>query len=82
MIEGIKRHGDLVWRSPSMAGLFVGTDFLSPLQDSFFSFAFVPVVVLALTGRFYIAEPMTLLVLPITLLIVMVMFRKEKQVFK
>jgi biofilm PGA synthesis N-glycosyltransferase PgaC len=82
MIEGIKRHGDLVWRSPSMAGFFVGMDFLFPLLDSFFTFAFIPGVVLALTGRFYLAGPMTLLVLPITFLIVMVMFWKEKQVFK
>lgn len=81
MIEGIKRHGDIVFKKPQMPAIFVGVDFLFPLLDSFFTFAFIPGIILALTGRFYIAGPLTVLVLPISVLIVLAMYWKEKRVF-
>lgn len=81
MIEGLGMHGDLVWKNPRLSAFFVGLDFLFPLLDSFYTFAFIPGVILALFGRYYIAGPLTLLVLPLTLLIIGVMYFKQKKVF-
>ena len=80
MIEGLKQHGGLVFRG-SMSGFFVGVDFIIPIIDCFYTFAFLPGVALALTGRYYIVGPLTLLVLPFALLIVLVMYEKQKKVF-
>ena len=81
MIEGLKMHGDITWKKPHLPAFFVALDFLFPFLDCFYTFAFIPGVILALTGRFYIVGPLTLLVLPLTFLIVWVMYAKEKQVF-
>ncbi|MGE5217535.1 MAG: glycosyltransferase [Chloroflexota bacterium] len=81
MIEALKRHGALLWRRSRLASFFIGVDFVIPLIDIFYTFAFLPGLALALTGRFYIAGPMTLLVFPIAFFIVSVMYHKQKQVF-
>ena len=81
MIEGIKRHGNLVWRMPSIPSFFVAVDFLFPLLDFAYSVFFIPGLVLAFMGKFYIAGPTTLFVLPINLIIIYVMYRKGKKVF-
>jgi biofilm PGA synthesis N-glycosyltransferase PgaC len=80
MIEGLKRYGNLAWRG-NMTGFFVGVDFVIPIIDLFYSVVFLPGVVLALTGRYYIVGPMTLLVLPLAFLIVAIMLHKQRQVF-
>jgi biofilm PGA synthesis N-glycosyltransferase PgaC len=82
MIEALKRHGSLLWRRSRLASFFIGIDFVIPLIDFFYTFAFLPGLLLALTGRFYVAGPMTLLVFPIALFIIRVMYRKQKQVFE
>jgi len=80
MMEGLKRYGNLVCQG-NLTAFFVGVDFVVPLLDLFYSIVFLPGLLLALTGRFYIVGPMTLLVIPITLFIVLVMFQKQRQVF-
>jgi len=80
MIEGLKRYGSLAWQG-NMTGFFVGVDFVIPIIDLFYSVVFLPGVVLALTGRYYIVGPMTLLVIPIAFLIVALMLYKQRQVF-
>lgn len=80
MIEGLKRYGSLAWQG-NMTGFFVAVDFVIPVIDLFYSLVFLPGLVLALTGRFYIVGPMTLLVIPIAFLIVVLMLHKQKQVF-
>jgi biofilm PGA synthesis N-glycosyltransferase PgaC len=82
MIEALKRHGSLLWRRSRLASFFIGVDFVIPLIDMFYTFVFLPGLLLALTGRFYIAGPMTLLVFPMALFIIRVMYRKQKQVFE
>jgi biofilm PGA synthesis N-glycosyltransferase PgaC len=42
---------------------------------------FLPGVVLAMMGYFYVAGPLTLLVLPLALLIVLIMYRKQLKIF-
>jgi len=81
MIEGLKRHGNMIWKRPHLPAFFVGIDFIFPLLDSFYTFAFLPGVALACTGRFYIVGPLTLLVFPLTFLIVLIMFNKQKRIF-
>ena len=80
MMEGLTRHGSIVWRG-TLSGFFVGIDFIIPLIDFFYTFAFLPGVVLAFTGRFYIVGPISLLVFPLALFITLLMYRKEKLVF-
>jgi biofilm PGA synthesis N-glycosyltransferase PgaC len=80
MIEGLKRHGGLAWRG-SLCGFFVAIDYVIPVIDFFYTFAFLPGVVMATMGYFYIAGPLTLLVLPLALLIVLLMYRKQARVF-
>lgn len=81
MIEGLKRHGHLVWRSSRLSAFFVGIDFIIPFIDLFYAFVFLPGVILALLGHYYIAGPQTLLVVPLAFLIVLIMFKKQKAVF-
>ena len=81
MIEGLKQHGHLVWSSSRLSGFFVGIDFIIPFIDLFYAFVFLPGVVLAFLGNYYIVGPITLLVIPFAFLIVMIMYRKQKAVF-
>jgi biofilm PGA synthesis N-glycosyltransferase PgaC len=81
MIEGLKQYGSLVWKNSRLSSFFIGVDFVIPWVDLFYTFVFLPGVVLALTGRFYIAGPQTLILLPMALLIITVMFLKQKTVF-
>ena len=81
MVEGLKQHGELVWSSSRLSSFFVGIDFIIPFIDLFYAFVFLPGVVLALFGHFYIVGPSTLLVLPLAFLIVFIMYKKQKSVF-
>lgn len=60
----------------------MAVDFLFPFLDTFYTFAFIPGLILALFGKFYIAGPLTLLVLPLTFLVVGIMSWKEHKVMK
>jgi biofilm PGA synthesis N-glycosyltransferase PgaC len=80
MIEGLKTHGNLVWNG-RLSGFFVAMDFVVPVVDLTYTFAFLPGVLLALTGRYYVAGPMTLFVVPIALAIVLALFRQQKKVY-
>jgi poly-beta-1,6-N-acetyl-D-glucosamine synthase len=81
MIEGLKQHGHMLWSTSRLSSFFVGIDFIIPFIDLFYAFVFLPGVVLALLGHFYIVGPSTLLVLPLALLIVSIMYRKQRSVF-
>ncbi len=81
MIEGLRDHGiGLIKRfdyySHSVAGNFV-----FPYLDACFTLAFIPGVLLALTGNFAIVGPMTLLVLPLNALLGGVMYFHQQKVF-
>ena len=82
MIEGLAAHGDLLWRRPRLTGFFVFIDALFPLLDGTYSLVFLPGVALALFGHYYIAGPMTLLVIPVALLVTMVMVWRQSAVFR
>lgn len=81
MIEALKTHLGIVWRRRDFASFFVALNLLFPPLDLVFTVAFVPGVALACFGYFYLAGLMTLLVLPLTALIVLIMLRYQKGVF-
>jgi poly-beta-1,6-N-acetyl-D-glucosamine synthase len=81
MIEGLKQYGSLAWKNSRLSSFFIAIDFVIPVVDLFYTFVFLPGVVLALTGRFYIAGPQTLILFPMALAIIVVMYRKQKAVF-
>jgi poly-beta-1,6-N-acetyl-D-glucosamine synthase len=83
MIEGLRIHGRVDrWSRARLAQLFVVIDFLFPLMDFGYTLIFLPGVVLALFGHYYIAGPMTLLVMPLTFTIIFILFIKERRIFK
>ncbi len=81
MIEALKSHLGIVWRRRQFASFFVALDLLFPPLDLVFTLAFVPGVIMACFGYFYLAGVMTLLVLPLTALIVLIMLRFQRSVF-
>lgn len=81
MIEALKSHLGIIWKRRRFASFFAAVNLLFPPLDLVFTVAFLPGVVLALFGYFYLAGVMTLLVLPLTALIVVVMLRYQKMVF-
>lgn len=82
MIEGLREHGLSLMRGRKLHVHAVAANCLFPYLDSVYTIA-VPVgIVLALTGNFLIVGPMTAAVLPISLLIALTMYRRQRAVFK
>ena len=81
MIEALKSHAGIIWKRRGFAGFFVALDLLFPPMDLVFSLAFLPGVVLALFGHYQLAGLMTLLVIPLTAVIILVMLRYQRSVF-
>jgi len=81
MIEAFKAHQTIL--TPTRySSMFAWWNFLFPLIDFAFTLAFIPGVILALFGYYYIAGPMTLLVLPLAMLVNLLMYRIQKKMFK
>lgn len=81
MIEALKSHFSIVWKRRHFASFFAAVNLLFPPLDLVFTLAFLPGVVLALFGYFHLAGLMTLLVLPLSALIITVMLRYQRTVF-
>lgn len=82
MIEGLRDHGFSMLKQHRYYSHSVAGNFLFPLLDATFTLAFIPGIVLAMTGNFAIVGPMTLLVLPLNALLGGVMFLYQHRVFK
>lgn len=82
MIEGLRTYGRIIYTQRRLVAFLMGIDLLFPLLDLAFTVIFLPGVILALTGHFWIAGPMTLAILPLTMLITYVMFRQQGKVFE
>jgi biofilm PGA synthesis N-glycosyltransferase PgaC len=80
MIEAFKFHPGILFKK-RLSTFFVWWDLLFPLMDSTFTFVFVPSIVLALFGYYWIVGPMTLSLFPIALLINWFMYRTENKIF-
>jgi biofilm PGA synthesis N-glycosyltransferase PgaC len=81
MIEGLRDHGVLLVKRMDFYSHAVAGNFLFPLLDATFTLAFIPGILLALTGNFAIVGPMTLIVLPLNAVLGGVMYLYQRRVF-
>jgi poly-beta-1,6-N-acetyl-D-glucosamine synthase len=81
MIEGLRTHGHVIAEQHRLVAFLMGLDLLFPVLDLAYTVVFLPSLILALFGYFWIAGPMTLAILPLTFGITMVMYRQQKRVF-
>jgi biofilm PGA synthesis N-glycosyltransferase PgaC len=81
MIEGLREHGFGLVKRMDLYSHAVAGNFLFPLLDACFTFAFIPGVILALTGNFAIVGPLTLLVLPLNMVLGGVMYWHQRRTF-
>ncbi|MCE1194655.1 MAG: glycosyltransferase [Acidovorax sp.] len=80
LIEAFKLHWRLLFKA-RMSTLFIWWNLLFPYMDLVYTFAFVPGLVLALLGVYWIAGPMTLLVLPLAMIVNYLMFAVQSKMF-
>ncbi len=81
MIEAFKQHPTILLK-PALSTTFVWWNLLFPLLDLTFTLVFVPGVVLALFGYYWIAGPITLALLPMAMGMNYVMYRIGHRMFK
>lgn len=81
LFEAFRAHPRLLWK-PRLTLLFIWWNLLFLPLDLVYTFAFIPGIVLALFGHFYIAGPLTLAVLPLAMLWNMTIFRVQRSVFR
>lgn len=80
LIEAFKEEPGLLLK-PRLSLLFIWWNFLFPLIDIAYTFGFIPGLVLAFFGKFWLVGPMTLALIPPGLLLNQVMFSTEKRIF-
>jgi poly-beta-1,6-N-acetyl-D-glucosamine synthase len=80
MMEAFRRHASLL-RKPRMSTLFVWWNLLFPWLDLAYTFFFIPGVVLALFGIYWIAGPLTLALLPMAMAMNFLMYSIGRGMF-
>lgn len=80
MIEAFKAHPELLLQ-PRMSTMFIWWNLFFPYLDLVYTLVFLPGLVLACFGLYWIAGPVTLLVLPLALLVNGLMFRVQTRMF-
>lgn len=80
LFEAFKYHWHLLFKK-RMSTAFVLFNVLFPYLDIVYSLAFLPGIVLAFLGYYYIASLMTLLVLPLAMVVNYVMFGIQRRMF-
>ncbi len=81
LIEAFKANPSLMFK-PRFSTMFIWWNALFPLLDIAYTIGFLPGIVLALFGHFWIVGPMTLLLLPAAALLNRVMLRASEAMFK
>jgi len=81
MIEAFKQHPDIL-RMRSLASAFVYWNLLFPFLDLVFTLVFIPGIVLALFGFFWIVGPITLALIPMSMGMNYFMFRIGHRMFE
>lgn len=77
MLEGLRAVPP--WRQRAgLAKALTGIDVVIPVLDVGYTFLWMPGLVLAATGRFWIVGPWTLFVLPLTLLVNVLLYRFQR----
>jgi biofilm PGA synthesis N-glycosyltransferase PgaC len=80
LIEAFKHHWPLLFHL-RMTTTFIWWNLSFPFLDFIYTFSFLPGIVLALFGYYWLAGPMTLLVLPLTMLVNYIMFAIQSKMF-
>ncbi len=80
MIEGFKSHPHVLL-IPRLSTLFIYWNLLFPVLDVVYLFVFLPGLVAAFFGHYFIAGPTTLAVLPLALLLNYIMFHVQQRMF-
>ncbi|HJU50601.1 MAG TPA: glycosyltransferase family 2 protein, partial [Pseudogulbenkiania sp.] len=80
MIEAFKQHPGLLLKA-QLPTFFIYWNLMFPLLDFAFTVGFIPGLVLALFGYFWIVGPLTLALLPIAMLMNFFMFKVERKMF-
>ncbi len=80
LMEAFKAHGRLMFRA-RMSTLFVWWNVCFLPLDLVYTFVFMPGLVLALFGHFWIAGPLTVAVLPLTVLWNGIIYRIQSRVY-
>jgi biofilm PGA synthesis N-glycosyltransferase PgaC len=80
MLEAFRQHARIL-AVPRMSMLFVWWNLLFPWLDLAYTLFFIPGIVLALFGVYWIAGPLTLVLLPMALLMNYAMFRIGHRMF-
>lgn len=80
LIEAFKLHWPMLFQR-RMSTLFIWWNLLFPYMDLVYALFFVPGMILALFGIYWIAGPMTLLVLPAAMLVNYLIYRIQSKMF-
>ena len=81
LIEAFKAHGALLFQR-RMSTLFIWWNLLFPYMDLVYTLVFIPGLILACFGIYWLAGPMTLLVLPMAGLVNYLMFFIQSRMFR
>src|SRR5579872_3983673 len=81
LIEALQRHHTLLFK-PRLSTLFVWWNCLFLPLDLTFTFVFIPGLIAAMLGFFWIAGPQTLLLLPLALIWNGVIFNIQRKMFQ
>jgi len=80
LIEAFKMTPDILWQR-RMPVFYIWWNTLFPLMDLAYTLGFIPGLILALFGHFWIVGPMTLALLPISFLMNSLMYSRSKATF-
>ena len=81
MIEAFRRHPRILL-APRLSTVFVWWNLFFPWLDLAFTLCFIPGIVLALFGIYWMAGPLTLILMPLALIINGIMYRVGAGMFK
>jgi biofilm PGA synthesis N-glycosyltransferase PgaC len=81
LIEAFKTHGALLFHL-RMTTIFIWWNLLFPYMDLVYTLVFIPGLLLACFGIYWLAGPMTLLVLPMAFLVNYLMYVIQSRMFR
>ncbi|HEY6093698.1 MAG TPA: glycosyltransferase [Gallionellaceae bacterium] len=81
MVEAFKHHPGVLLK-PQLPTFFIYWNLLFPAMDLAFTVGFIPGVILALFGHYWIVGPMTLALIPLALAMNLFMFQVEVNMFR
>lgn len=81
LIEALKHHPQILLH-PRLSMTFVYWNLLFPFLDFVFTTAFIPGIVLALFGHYWIVGPITLVLIPMAMSINLLMFYIGRRMFR